>query len=63
MFTKWKNSPQKKHSITSLIINFNFQKKKIRLIMISKIELKNFQINLMLEVFVCLKWELLGLSF
>jgi hypothetical protein len=50
------NSPQ--FVFTSLVfflINFFW----IRFIMISKIKLKFFQINLMLELFMCLMLELL----
>jgi hypothetical protein len=46
------NSPSKKHSITSLIHILNFQKNWIRFIMISNVELKKFQINFMLKLFV-----------
>jgi len=54
------NSPQKKNSFTSLInIYFLFSKNWIKFIMISKIELKSFQINLMLELFMCLMFGLL----
>jgi len=49
-------------SKTSLIFILKFQKNWIRFIMISKVELKSFQISLMLELFMCLMLELLGLS-
>ncbi len=52
----------KKNSITSLKFILNFQKNWIRFIMISKIKLKSFHINLMLELFMCLMLELLKLS-
>jgi len=42
----------KKPLITSLIFILKFQKHWIRFMMISKIELKYFQINLMLELFL-----------
>jgi hypothetical protein len=45
-------------SITSLIFISKFQKNWIRFIVISKIEFKSFQINLMLEFFMCLMLEL-----
>ncbi len=51
----------KKNSITSLKFILNFQKNWIRFIMISKIKLKSFHINLMLELFMCLMLELLKL--
>jgi hypothetical protein len=38
-----------------------FSKKLDKFIVISNIELQNFQINLMLEAFLCLKLELLKL--
>jgi hypothetical protein len=50
-----------KKSVASLIFVLNFQKTWIRFIMISKIKLKIFQINLMLELFMCLMLELLKL--
>ncbi len=52
---------EKKPSITSLIFILDFQKKLIRYIVISNIELKSFQINLILELFMCLMLELLEL--
>jgi hypothetical protein len=47
--------------VTSLIFILNFQKNWIRFTIISKIKLFFFQINLMLELFMCLMLELLGL--
>jgi hypothetical protein len=46
------NSPTKKPLVTSLTFIVNFQKNWIRFMMISKIEIKGFQINLMLELFM-----------
>ncbi len=51
---------KKKPLVTSLIFILDFQKNWIRF-MISKIELKCFQIKLMLEMFMCLRLELLEL--
>ncbi len=48
----------KKNSITSLIFNLNFQKNWIWLIIILKIKIKKFQINLMLELFMCLMLDM-----
>ncbi len=56
------NVPLKKHLVTSLIIILVFQKNWIRFMMISKIELKCFQINLVLELFMCLRLQLLKFS-
>jgi hypothetical protein len=42
----------KKNLVTSLIFILRFEKHWIRFMMISKIELKCFQINLMLELFL-----------
>jgi hypothetical protein len=53
MFAKWWIFITKKKSITLLIFILDFQKNWIRFIMILKIKLKIFQINLMLEFFVC----------
>jgi len=47
--------------VTSLIFILKFQKHWIGFMMISKIELKRFQINLMLELFMRLRLELLEL--
>jgi len=47
--------------VTSLIFILKFQKHWIGFMMISKIELKRFQINLMLELFMLLRLELLEL--
>jgi hypothetical protein len=55
------NSPQKKHVVISLIFISKIQKNWIRFMVISKIELKLFQINLMFKFFMCLKLELLEL--
>ncbi len=63
MFTKWWKFTTKKPLVTSLIFILNFQKNWIRFMMISKIELKRFQINLMLELFMCLRLKLLELLF
>ncbi len=57
MFAKWWKFTKKKISIISLIFISKFQKNWIRFIVISKIEFKNFQINLMLEIFMCLMLE------
>jgi hypothetical protein len=46
------NSPPKKPLVTSLVFVLNFQKNWIRFMMISKIEIKCFQINLMLKLFM-----------
>jgi len=61
MFAKWWKFTTKKHTVTSLIFILNFQEKRIRFIMISNIELKSFQINLMLELFMCSMLESLVL--
>jgi hypothetical protein len=53
------NSLPKKHLVTSFIFILKFQKHWIRFMMISNIELKFFQLNLMLEFFMCLRLELL----
>jgi hypothetical protein len=45
------NSPLKKPLVTSLIFILKFEKNWIKFIVISKIELKCFEINLMLDVF------------
>ncbi len=45
--------------VTSLIFILMSQKKRIRFIMIWKIKLKSFQINSILELFMCLMLELL----
>jgi hypothetical protein len=58
MFAKWWNSNK---SVTSLLFILNFQKNWIRFIMISKIKLKKFQVNLMLKLFIYLMLELLKL--
>ncbi len=52
---------QEKHLVTSLIFSLIFSKKKKRFIVISNIKLTSFQINLMLEFFMCLRLELLKL--
>ncbi len=57
MFTKWWKFTTKKPLITSLIFILFY--KWIRFIMISKIQLKSFQINLMLKLVMCLWLELL----
>jgi hypothetical protein len=49
------NSPQKKPLAKSLIFILKFQKHWIWFIVFSKIELKFLQINLTLELFMCLK--------
>jgi hypothetical protein len=59
MFAKWWKFTTKKISYINNINIFKFSKKRIRFIMISKILLKNFQINLILELFMCLMLELL----
>ncbi len=61
MFTKWWTFTTTK--TFSYIINIYFKLKKnwIRFMMISKIELKCFQMNLMLELFMCLSLKLLEL--
>jgi hypothetical protein len=46
--------------ITNIFV-LNFQENWIRSVMISKIELICFQINLMLELFMCLRLKLLEL--
>jgi hypothetical protein len=51
MFAKWWKFITKKNSVTSLIFILNFQQNWIRFIMISKIILKSFQINLLFEFF------------
>jgi hypothetical protein len=61
MFAKWWKFVIKKNSVTSLIFILKFQKNWIKVIMISKIKLKIFQINLMLELFICLTLKLLKL--
>jgi hypothetical protein len=61
MFTKWWKFTTKKPLFTSLIFILKFQINWIRFMMISKIELKCFQINLILEIFLCLRLELLEL--
>jgi len=47
------NSPQKTYLVTSIIFTLMFFLKKI--IVISNIELKSFQINLILELLMCLR--------
>jgi hypothetical protein len=54
MFAKWWKFTTKKNLVTSLMFILNFQKKRIKFIMISNIKLNFFQINLMLELFKCL---------
>jgi hypothetical protein len=54
-----KISPNQNLLVMSLIFILNFQKNWIRFMMISTIELKSFQINLVLELFMCLRLELL----
>jgi hypothetical protein len=61
MFSKWWKFTNFVFSITSVIFIIAFQRKKIRFIMISKIEFQSFQINLMLKFFKCLILELLEL--
>jgi hypothetical protein len=61
MFAKWLTFTTKKPLDTSLIYPLKFQKYWIRFMIISKIELKCFEINLMLELFMCLRLELLEL--
>jgi hypothetical protein len=51
----------KKNLVASLIFIFKIEFFWIRFIMISKIKLKIFKINLMLELFMCLMLELLKL--
>jgi len=56
------NSPKKKKKkplVTSLIFILKFQKHWIGLMMISNFDLKCFQINLMLGIFMCLSLEVL----
>jgi len=55
------NSPQRNPLVTSLIYIFILKNHWIRFMMISKIELKCFQINFMPKVFMCLRSELLKL--
>jgi len=59
MFTKWWKFMTRKPLVTSLIFISKCQKNWIRFTMILKIEFKCFQINLMLELFICLRLELL----
>jgi hypothetical protein len=61
MFVKWWKFTTKKLLVTSLVFILNFQKNWIRFMMIPKIEVKCFQINLRLELFICLTLELLKL--
>ncbi len=63
VFAKWWKFTTKNKSVASLIFVLNFQKTWIRFIMISKIKLKSFQINLMLELFMCLMLESLKLFY
>jgi hypothetical protein len=49
--------------VTSLIFIINAQKNWIEFIMISKMKLKSFQINLILKLFMCLMLELEELLF
>jgi hypothetical protein len=60
MFAKWWKFTTKKHTHNCIFI-FKFQKHWISFIMISNIELKSFQIHLMLELFTCLMLESLVL--
>jgi hypothetical protein len=62
MFKKWWKVTTKKPLGYIIDIYFKFSKKK-RFMIISKIELKCFQINLTLELFMCLRLELLELLF
>jgi hypothetical protein len=55
------NSPQRKPLVTSLVYIFILKNHWIKFMMISKIDLKCFQINFMLNVFMCLRSELLKL--
>jgi hypothetical protein len=61
MFAKWRKFITKSKSITSLIFFSIFKFIFIRFIMISKINLKNFQISLKLKLFMYLMLELLEL--
>ncbi len=60
MFAKWWRFTTKKNKINGYIINIYFKISKhwIRFMMVSEIELKYFQINLMLELFMRLRLEL-----
>jgi hypothetical protein len=53
------NSQQEKPLVASLIFILNYHKNWIMFMMISNIEFKRFQINLMLEFFLCLSLECL----
>ncbi len=57
MFAKWWKFTMKEKFNYIINIFFNFQKKLIRFVMISNIELKSFQINFMLKLFMCLMLE------
>ncbi len=62
MFVKWwKFATKNKTFGTWLTFILNFQKNWIRFMMISNIELKWFQIDLMLELFICWRLKLLEL--
>jgi hypothetical protein len=61
MFIKWWKVTTKKLLVTSLVFILNFQKNWIRFMTIPKIEVKCFQINLRLELFIFLTLELLKL--
>jgi hypothetical protein len=58
-FAVWWKFTTKKIFGNIINIYLKFQINWIRFMMISKIELKCFQINLMLEFFMCLRLELL----
>jgi hypothetical protein len=58
---KWWKFTTKEPLVTSLIFILKFQKNWIRFMMISDIELKCFKINLMLDLFMCFRLELLKL--
>ncbi len=60
MFAKWWKFTTKKTLNYIINIYFEFLKNWIKLTMISKIELKSFSVNLMLELFICLMLELLN---
>jgi hypothetical protein len=61
MFAKLWKFTQKKTFGYIINIYFKFQKIWIKFMMISEIEFNCFQINFMLELFMCLRLELLKL--
>jgi hypothetical protein len=62
MFSKWwKFTTKKKPLVKSLIFILNFLIDLINFVMISTFELKRFQINLMLDLFIGLGLKLLKL--